>query len=256
MKNFCLVLLVLFTLTAHAWAQPDYPAHYDYYVNDFANVITENDREALIQSLSGLKAQTGIEMVVVTINSLADYNAQEVSLPDYTANLFDDWGVGDKEKNNGVMILFSLNDREVWIEMGAGYAHQYDTQLQNVVNNRMVVYFRNGEYSRGLYEGTINVMGLVTGGASGATSGSYAYEEPSPWPGIIFIAVIVVLIVLFIAAAVNFFRKGKKGWGFVFLSIAGVLIVFLIKMLFSGKKGGGGGFGGGRSGGGGAGGRW
>ena len=250
MKKFILIILILLVPVSASMAQTAYPDHYNDYVNDFAQVLTQRDTDDLIDALETLERQTGIEMVVVTIRSLAAYRAQDMPLSQYAARLFDSWGVGHQEASNGVMIMFSLDDREVWIEMGSGYAGQYNTQLQNVVDTCMLPYFRNGEYSRGLYEGANGVIGVVTG--SGQTYGS---EPASPWPGIIILVVIVLLIVLFIAAGINFIRKGKKGWGFVFLSIAGVLIIFLIKILFSGKKGGGG-FGGGRSGGGGAGGRW
>lgn len=250
MKKLILIFLILLMPAVTALAQTSYPDYSNEYVNDFARIMTQRDTDDLMDALGALERQTGIEIVVVTIKSLADYGAQDMALPTYAANLFDSWGVGHKEANNGLMILFSLNDREVWIEMGQGYAGQYNTQLQNVVDSRMLPYFREGEYSRGLYEGANGVINVVTG--AGQTYGS---EPPSQWTGIIVLVVIVLLIIVFIAASINFIRKGKKGWGFVFLSIAGILIIFLVKMLFSGKKGGGG-FGGGRSGGGGAGGRW
>lgn len=250
MKKLTLILLILLMPAVTALAQTSYPDYYNEYVNDFAQVLSQKDTDDLLDTLGALERQTGIEIVVVTITSLADYGAQDMPLPTYAANLFDSWGVGHEDANNGVMIFFSLNDREIWIEMGQGYAEQYNTQLQNVMDNRILPYFREGAYSRGLYEGVNGVINVVTG--AGQTYGS---EPPSQWTGIIVLVVIVLLIVVFIAAGINFIRKGKKGWGFVFLSIAGFLIFFLVKMLLSGKKGGGG-FGGGRSGGGGAGGRW
>lgn len=255
MKRLLTLILFLLLTVSQAWAQPNYPEHYSNYVNDFAKMLSQMDTNALLGALEELERSAGIEITLVTIASLADYDAQSMPLPDYAARLFDTWGVGDKEKNNGVMVLVSLNDREVWIEMGLGYAGQYDAQMQTVVDTRMLPYFRNGEYSRGLYEGVNAVIGVVTGAAPVQPAGGYNSDQPNAWVGVVILVVIVLLIVACIAAGVNFFRKGKKGWGAVFFSIAGVLIIFLIKMLLSGK-GKGGGFGGGRSGGGGAGGRW
>lgn len=232
MKKIILALLIILITAIPAAAQTQYPDYNDKYVNDFAGVLSQIDADNLTDALTVLDRETGIEMTVVTITSLADYGARNMELATYAARLFDSWGVGHKEANNGIMVMFSLGDREVWIEMGQGYAGQYNSQLQSVVDNRMLPYFRNGEYSRGLYEGANGVIGVVTG-----TGQTYGSEPPPQWVGVVVVLVIILLIAVFIAAGVNFIRKGKKGWGFVFLSIAGVLIVFLIKILFSGKKG-------------------
>lgn len=219
-----------------------YPPPTEEYVNDFAGVISPGDAGRIRELLARVEREAGIEITVVTIASLEEQGASS-SLRRYAAGLFDSWGVGDSRRSDGVMLLFSLGDREVWVEMGAGYQSRHDAALQEVVDSRMLPYFRDGDYSRGLYEGARGVSEVVTRQVSWLS-----YHK---WP-----LILSAVAAACICAGVSCMRSGKKGWGYVFFSIAGVLLLFVIKILLSGKGGRRGGFGGGRSGGGGAGGKW
>lgn len=240
MKRFFLLALVLL-FSVPVFAEVTYPNHYDNYVNDFADILSANDSSALQKSLKHLQEQTGIQLVIVTVNSLADYGASSVPFASYAAGLFDNWGIGDKNTNNGILIFFSLKDREVRIEMGTGYSYRYDNQIQSIVDNNMIPFFKSGEYSRGLYDGTYAVINVVTKQVSW-----FSYHK---WH-----ILGAVLIIICIFAGISCMKAGKKGWGYAFFAVAGTILLFLLKSLFSGK--GKGGFGGGRSGGGGGGGRF
>lgn len=126
--------------------------------------------------------------------------------------------------------------------MGAGYKRYFDSALQVVVDENMLPYFRREEYSRGLYEGARGVANTVTKEVS--------WLSFYKWHIIIGVAAVVCIL-----AGISCMRNGKKGWGYVFFSVAFLLIVTLLTMLAKGNKKRGG-FGGGRSGGGGAGGKW
>ncbi|MCC8189674.1 MAG: TPM domain-containing protein, partial [Planctomycetes bacterium] len=106
--------VVVLLLSGTVRAAGEYPEPIEKYVNDFADVITESDASRIRNALSAVDEQTGIEITVVTIPDLAAVNSRD-SLRHYAAGLFDHWGVGDARRNNGIMILFSLGDREVWI---------------------------------------------------------------------------------------------------------------------------------------------
>ncbi|MCF7849673.1 MAG: TPM domain-containing protein, partial [Kiritimatiellales bacterium] len=85
------------------------------FVNDFANVISASDEQQLTSMITELRQKTGAEVAVVTIQSLEGGN-----IDDFTNRLFEKWGVGQKGKDNGLMFLASMQDREMRIEVGYG----------------------------------------------------------------------------------------------------------------------------------------
>ena len=223
------------------YAQPGYPDPIDDYVNDFAEILSETDYKSIHEMLDDLEYQTGIEAVVVTIQSIYTYETNDTSIESFATNLFNQWGVGHKKENNGVLILVAVEDRECRIELGGGYGERYDSVMKEVIDKNMIPYFKSEDYSRGIYEGARGVIEKVTQKVSW-----YSFYK---WH-----ILITVLIIACIFAGISCMRSGKKGWGWIFFGAAGILLIFLIKMLISGKSSGG--FGGGSSFGGGASGSW
>lgn len=242
--NF-LVFILLFLIAQPIFAV--YPQPVDNYVNDFANVLTEADRTVIRNNFSKLEHQTGIEATVVTINSIAEYGTGDAVFEQFATNLFNKWGIGHKEKNNGILILVSIKDRAVRIELGKGYPSLYDAKMKEVIDDVMIPYFKNSEYSRGIYEGSRAVIEKVT--------------REVPWYEFYKIHILIGIGIIFLTAiGISFLKSGKKGWAWAFFVGAGILLLWLFKLLSSSSKsdGGGssGGFGGGSSSGGGASGRW
>lgn len=294
-RKISLGFFIVLCLTAvNARAEVVFPEHQNKYVNDFAGIISQEDAAAIQSMLVNLEQQSGIEMTVVTITSLADNGATGLPLKTYAAGLFDTWGVGAADKNNGILLLFSMDDRQIWIEMGLIYAGQYDAALQEVVDGVMLPHFRNNDYSAGLRDGVAGIVNTMQGQSAQTgmpltaqpvandAATQYPYAENSEKPttgGRIILIILGILVVVFIGAGISMMRKGKKGWGFAFFGLAGLILAGLARMFFANRRGGGsgggsiggggfggggnsgsgsggGGFGGGRSGGGGAGGSW
>jgi uncharacterized membrane protein YgcG len=90
--------------------------------NDYAKVITSSDEKSIRNMLADLEAQTGIEATVLTINSIYDHDTDDKPIESFATNLFNTWGIGDREENNGFMILVAVHDRRVRIELGSGYS--------------------------------------------------------------------------------------------------------------------------------------
>lgn len=218
-----------------------FPSPKDDYVNDFAGVINKPDTDAIRKMFKGLEYQTGIEAVVVTINSISDYKMEGLTIESFATGLFNKWGVGHKKENNGVMILVSVSDRKCRIELGGGYGAQYNAAMKEIIDNKMIPYFKTGDYSRGIYEGSRAVIEAVTKKVS--------WFEFYRWH-----IIIGAIILICLAAGISCMRQGKSGWGWGFFAIVGVLLLFLINLIFSGKSSSG--FGGGSSFGGGASGSW
>ncbi len=238
---FLVVGCIVFLNAGAALAQSGYPQPTDDYVNDFARALSEPDRQAIHKLFKDLEYQTGIEAVVVTIGSIRDYGTGDTSIESFATNLFNKWGVGHKKENNGAMILVAVKDRKCRIELGGGYGDMYDSAMKEIIDTRMAPYFKANDYNRGIYEGAVALRDRITKKVSWLSF--YKWH-----------IVIGILIAVCIFAGISCMRSGKKGWGWVFFIAAGILLIFLIKMIASGKSSGG--FGGGSSFGGGASGSW
>lgn len=124
-----------------------YPTPTDkFFVNDFAEVMTEADKDAVYTAGAALQQATTAQAVVVTVDSL---NGEPIE--DYALQLGREWGVGDKEKNNGVVILLSESDREVYIAVGYGLEGALpDSKTGRIIDTYGISYFSSDKFSTGL----------------------------------------------------------------------------------------------------------
>jgi uncharacterized protein len=150
--RICLSLLIAITLAPplHAQSFPDYTSTT---VNDFADLLPEAEERALSQRLTNLERDTGVELTVVTLPTQAAY-APEMTLEAFATALFNHWGVGKAETNDGVMILVFRDDRAMRLELGAAYGRDWDRVAQDVVERHFLNAFGAGDYVRGLTWGT------------------------------------------------------------------------------------------------------
>ena len=157
-----LVVMLLATLVIvfTSWgvrAQGGYPEPTDLYVNDYAGLLSAEDAANIESLFADLKQEHGIEATVVTIDTTGDETIESFAI-----NLFNTWGIGDKAKNNGVLLLVAVEDREVRIEVGSGYENSQNEAMQEVINEHILPSFRNGNFSKGLYKGAQAIMGKLT----------------------------------------------------------------------------------------------
>jgi uncharacterized protein len=96
-------------------------------------------------------------MTVVTIGSVRDYGSNQ-SVPDFTTGLFNVWGVGDANRNNGIVFLTSVNDREMFIGLGSGYPPVYDDRMDRVFTYHVKPYFVEENYARGIEVGVLETI--------------------------------------------------------------------------------------------------
>jgi uncharacterized membrane protein YgcG len=119
------------------------------YVQDYAGVISAPVRNYLQQLGRQLDQKTTAQLVVVTVKSL-----NGAPLEDYSLKLLRDWGIGNKEKNNGVLMLISTGDRKSRIEVGYGLEGKLtDSFTGKIQDQYMIPYFRNGTYEEGIAKG-------------------------------------------------------------------------------------------------------
>jgi uncharacterized protein len=249
----CSMMLMILYMSMSAFSQniPSRPSP-SRLVNDFTNTLTAEDRLNLEKKLVAFDDSTSNQIAVVIVSSLDGYDIAE-----YAVTLGRAWGIGGKEKNNGILLLVAINERRVNISPGYGLEGAIpDAMCGHIIRDIITPYFKKGSYYRGINEGTDVLMKAAKG----------EYQIPrkkggkvSFWKiGLIFFLTIVFLII---------FSRNNRGGGGGMISRRGYRGGYMGPMFFpmgggfggggGGSSGGGfGGFGGGSFGGGGASGGW
>ena len=221
----CLLALLLLMPFADASAAPAFPPLTGRVVDD-ANVLSDSTKSQLTQMLAQEEKQTTNQIVVVTLKSLQGYD-----IATYGYQLGRAWGIGQKKKDNGALIIVAPNEHKARIEVGYGLEGTLTDAASKVIIDRyMLPAFRRGDYDGGVTAGTNAVLQML----GGVTLSPPQYSDDTqsggshfPW----FIIVILIWVVF-----------GRFLWPLFFLGALG-----------SGRRygGWGGGFGGGGFGGGG-----
>jgi uncharacterized protein len=237
-----LAAAVCFWLAAGlAWAQPSFPP-LNGRVVDQAGVLSA-ESEAQLQALSErVEQKTGAQFVVASVASLEGYD-----IADYGYQLGRAWGIGQKDANDGVLLLVAPNERKVRIEVGYGLEGVLTDALSNLILQRQVLpRFREGDLEGGVLAGAQAISAQIEADPErqrAAVSAAAEQDEADEKPliGLVWI----FMLVLWILFNVGRFGGGRRYRGA--LAAAAPILLW-----GGGGRGGGGGFGGGFSGGGGS----
>lgn len=255
LKIILLSGLFLFNINGFSQEIPDRPTP-PRLVNDFANILTAKEKQALENKLVTFNNETSTQIAIVTIKSLNGYDKA-----DFSFQLGEKWGVGQKGSDNGIVILVkpkTAQERgETFIAPGYGLEGVVpDATAKRIVEHDMMPLFKKGEYYLGLDAAT-NTLISLTKGEFTATQYNKATRKKSSGLPILFI-----LIVIFFVFFGRSGRHQSMGHNLPFWMLLGMMGSggggsFGDFSSGSGSFGGGfGGFGGGSFGGGGAGGSW
>jgi len=202
-----------------------------FYVNDFANVLSQQTEDYIVKKGEELYKQDGLQIVVTTIKSL-DGN----SITDYSYQMAKKWQVGSVEKNNGLLILLAVEDREIWVQVGYGLEGDLnDAKVGRLIDNYAIPYFKEDNFDEGilnLYKGVLYALNLSD---EAPQSQEEYYGDFSLFEIIIFL---IFIIVIFNIGPRRRFWGGPWGGGFGGPRPGG---------FGGGTRFGGGGFGGGRN---------
>lgn len=236
--------LLLPVFASAQFPEPQQPARL---VNDFASVMSTAQQAELEQMLVAYDDSTSTQIAIVTVKTLDGYD-----VADYANRLYEKWGIGGKENNNGVLILLGLDERKVRIETGYGVEDRLtDALSRRIIEQQLLPAFREGDYAGGFTKASLTVIDIL--------SGAYVNEEGDGGgiPGSLIGIVLLFILFIIIANA----RNGGGGQSYTGRGRS-VHQPFFFPMGGGSSWGGGGGggsfggFGGGMSGGGGASGGW
>lgn len=235
-----LLLLSLFTSAQNIPSRPNPPR----LVNDFAGVLSPGEVQQLEQQLDAYDDSTSNQIAIVLVKTLDDYPIEE-----YALKILRDWGVGNKNTNNGIVLVAAIEDRKIRIEVGYGLEGAIpDITANHIIQNDIAPNFRSGDY----YEGLSKAAASIIKAAAGEYKAPDNYRKKGKGKGSA-LGVIIFVIIMIVAFAGR--KGGGGGGGFMSRRGSGWLGPFILGNMVGRSSGGwGGGGGGGWSGGGGGGG--
>lgn len=126
-----------------------------FYINDFANILDQETKDYIYSQSKSLNNKTSIQLVVTTVESI-----ENETIETFANELFRSWGIGNKDKNNGLLILLALNERKIRIEVGYGLESiMNDAKARRFLRTYANPYLNKNEFSKGilsLYKATLS----------------------------------------------------------------------------------------------------
>jgi len=204
-------------------------------VNDMAHMLTEGEQSQLERKLEDYARETSNEITIVTIDSLGDYDVS-----DYAIKLGKAWGIGKSGRNNGIVIIASLQDHKINISTGKGLEGALtDLMCGRIIRNEMVPAFKDKDFYTGFSKAADAVIA--------ATKGEYK-ADPKEAHGRHVPGAAIIIVIIFIIFIIRMMGRGGGGGG-NYMS-GGGLGNFVGGMILGNMLGGrGGGWGGGGGGG-------
>ncbi len=189
----------------------------DGFVTDAAGILTTEQDAELENILSTYRTETSNEIAILILNSLEGEVAADLAV-----EVGREWGVGSAANDNGIMIVMSYEDREIFIATGYGLEGAVpDIIAKSIVEKDFIPYFRDGDYFGGFSAG-IDSLKKHIGGEY--TAERYQQSEGSsiPWG---FVAFLIFILVDFLVA---FLGRTKSWWlGGIFGVFAGVILMMI-----------------------------
>ncbi len=138
------LLLILTVLPVSAITVPK--PNDDFYIYDSANVLSEQTKSEILSKNAILDKACGAQFVVVTLDSLAGE-----SIEDFSRQLFEEWKIGDKKKNNGMLLVLSISDMDYWLTQGNGLDEYIpSSSLRTMLDDYLEPDFAKESYDTGV----------------------------------------------------------------------------------------------------------
>lgn len=187
-------LAAMLVLACGALAEPKFPELTGRIVDE-AGLVKIEDRQAIEEMLAALEAKSTDQVGVVTLKSLQGYD-----IADFGYQLGRKWGIGQKGKNNGILLIVAPNERKLRIEVGRGLEPTMTDLLSTlIIQNRMLPAFRRGDYSGGIKAGVTDIRDVLLGDAEEVKKRARGGGRPQVRiddPGLLILALWIALVVL------------------------------------------------------------
>ncbi len=184
------ICIALLGLTS-AQAEPRFPALSGRIVDE-AGLLSAADRSSLEQELKALEDKSTDQLVIYTTRSLQGYEIE-----DFGYRLGRTWAIGQKDKNNGVILIVAPNERKVRIEVGRGLEPQLtDLMTKLIIENAILPAFRRNDFSGGIKAGVHDIRDVMLGDAEAVKERARLAKKRSSGGGNNMATTILILFIL------------------------------------------------------------
>ncbi len=175
-------------------------------VNDFVGgLLNQSQIDQLEQKLRAYQDSTSTQVAIVIVKSVQPYDISE-----YAVKLGRAWGIGQKDKNNGILLLWAPGDRKIYIATGYGAEGGLtDARSKRIIEQTIKPYFKQLQYYEGLNAAADDIIKYQSGEFKADPSTD---DEGGGWVFIIIILIIIVIIIYFVRKGGG---KGGHGGGFI-----------------------------------------
>jgi uncharacterized protein len=188
-----------------------------YYV-DQAQLIQPEAGAQINQMAAKLWQAEQIPMVVATIESLLDQDAEAFTVDRYAQALFDQWDIGEEKSSYGMLLLVARDDRKAYIHLGSAWGHRYDLERKQIMDGIIIPAFKRGNFSGGIAAGVAGMDSMVR-------NLPIPDKSRARWVLPLFIVVVVLLV----AMIISMLNSGRKGWAWLTLAFIGLLIWSIVE---------------------------
>lgn len=208
------LLAVLMTVWSSAYKVPDAPKNGSVY--DDAGVMTDSDIEHILTLNDKLDEYCGGQIAVAVFTGIGG-----ADIASFTNDVFNEWGVGDKNKNNGVLLLMSIADADYWVLQGKGIEDDITSgELGLILDDYLEPYFAREQYSEGavkfadaVYQKFASVYGFssvipeTSGQVQQITSNGYFYSSGFGFSGLLRLAFFLLIFYIVIKVIISLFSS-------------------------------------------------
>lgn len=235
-----LLLISIFSIKTFAMVNPTS----NFYVNDYAKLLSSDTKNYIVNMNQILYNKTGAQIVVVTVPNL-----EGDSLEEYATELFRKFGIGDKTKNNGVLLLLALEERQFRVEVGYGLEGRLnDAKTGRIQDEYIIPYLKNNNWDEGIRNGfnailqeVSNEYGVHIESAENINT-QVEFADLNKDTDLKFIfAILVISIILgaltrwinlkFVFVYVLYFIVGIILFKFIWKSMSGLLLAFKVSSI-------------------------
>lgn len=212
----------LWAAPAFAFTIPDTPSGH---VNDFAHVLSDETVQSIEIDLRTFAASTSNEIAVVTVPDMdGDY------IEHYAVKVFEKWGIGKKERDNGVLLLIAMKEHKLRIEVGYGLEGALpDSIAQDIIDNDMTPRMKAEDYDGAVESAVRDIMRATQGEYEGSETRSYSASSDISFD--LFNILIIPLVVLQWIVAI--LARSRSWWaGGVLGFLVGLGILFFVGLVW------------------------
>lgn len=171
-------------------------------VSDWAGVFNPEQKATLESRIAAFRQTNGAQLAVVTVPSL--HGGQ---IDDFSSKLFEQWGIGEKGKDNGVLLLAAIEDRKMRIEVGYGLEGVLnDAKTGRIQDEAIVPRFKDGDYGQGLIDGADILLREMGGEATPEAE----TRKNNPIAAVLVLSLFALVFFLIVRSVI---RDGKGGKG-------------------------------------------